>query len=204
MKSIIFLISVLSACGTEKKDGGSDDGAPQDQQPPPAAAEQHHSLLVQDATALPACDATAEGWLVYLKAEAKFQACSSGAWADVAVTTTPATPTSVIAEEYVCDGTEDLNPDADVVEKALVAVVTKFTSGDYFISCQDHYHNSNFLDSDEGTFSQFFSKDSGGVTAGAVVCLGTHVHGGFVIAKAEMSWSRTGESDKATATCKKL
>lgn len=72
--ALITLLAVASGCG-----GGSEEGDAE------SATAKHHSLYIADATALPECSAEAEGWLVYLKAESKFMACSSGVWEEVAI-----------------------------------------------------------------------------------------------------------------------
>lgn len=70
---------LLSACGSQSS---GKSAAPATTATAPSTASDH-SMLVADASKLPPCDANAEGWLVYLKAEAKFQVCSTGAWTDV-------------------------------------------------------------------------------------------------------------------------
>jgi hypothetical protein len=83
LSALTFALA-LTACGTDTSSGGG--ATPQTAAPAaaapaaPAAKDEHHSLAVADVAALPACDASAEGWLVYVKAAASFQACIGGAW----------------------------------------------------------------------------------------------------------------------------
>ncbi len=79
MRIAILMALALTGCGAAEfggKNKDKDEGAE-------AAAP--HSMLVQDASKLPPCDAAGEGWLVYLKTEAKLKVCSAGVWTDVVV-----------------------------------------------------------------------------------------------------------------------
>lgn len=67
MRPLLFL-AALTGCGTDDSQEASAGSAPP------------HSLLVQDAAALPECTAETEGWLVYVKADGAFKACSSAVW----------------------------------------------------------------------------------------------------------------------------
>jgi hypothetical protein len=100
---VAAVVALSSGCGSAPSAGGDDAPAPApetgapapatDEQVPtdstptkPAAADdnvEHHSMLVADVAALPACDASAEGWLVYVKKDAQFKVCATSAWADV-------------------------------------------------------------------------------------------------------------------------
>lgn len=83
IQTSLLLAFALVACGQNKNGGKGDDGG---QQVAPAAettgknTDPHHSLLVADASKLPTCDDAGEGWLVYLKSESKFKACTAGEW----------------------------------------------------------------------------------------------------------------------------
>lgn len=101
--SSLLVIATLSACGAESKsnpeatpDSPADTAA---EAPEPSvklpttvtlpseapravsdAPSAGHALYLADASKLPACDAAAEGRLVYLVASKEFQACAGGAW----------------------------------------------------------------------------------------------------------------------------
>lgn len=89
--TLLVMILVLTACGADPASTG--DGAPKAEADDPNGTDPAkeslpadgslHSMMITSAAALPACNAAAEGWLAYLKAEAKFQTCASGVWADV-------------------------------------------------------------------------------------------------------------------------
>lgn len=69
---------LISACGSEAKHSGDSNKSPA---PAPDAAATRHSLMIADASALPICDATSEGWIVYVASDKVLEGCSAGAWA---------------------------------------------------------------------------------------------------------------------------
>lgn len=86
MRVLTWLI-FLTACG-QPDGGGSGDGpnlVAQGQQEEQPSAEQgggkQYAELVNTEADLPACDATTEGRIAHVKADASFRACSSGVWA---------------------------------------------------------------------------------------------------------------------------
>jgi hypothetical protein len=81
MRHFLFLLALTAGCGTasDKSDSGKSETETQVN----AAAPASYTMLLDSAVNLPACEATNEGQLVYLKTEAQFQACSAGAWAVV-------------------------------------------------------------------------------------------------------------------------
>lgn len=90
---LTWLIPLLAACGSI--DGGSGgsgetnivaqgEETPKDEAKP----ENQYAMLVQDAAALPACDANMEGRLAYVKADATFQVCASSAWSVIDIKAT--------------------------------------------------------------------------------------------------------------------
>lgn len=86
MKIALLTSALLTlACGTALQQHGSASPAPAPASSPPAAQPPYHSMLVDSAAGLPACTITAEGWLIYLELEAKFQACESGNWVDISI-----------------------------------------------------------------------------------------------------------------------
>jgi hypothetical protein len=101
MKTLLALIlissSAIAACGSASdasKAPSATSGASQVAAPAqaaasvkpavaasaPAAAVTPTSYYLDSAADLPACDAGAQGWLVYLKDPGEFQACEDGAW----------------------------------------------------------------------------------------------------------------------------
>lgn len=88
----------------------------------PVPISNSHSMLIADASALPECNAAGEGWLVYLKAEKKFQACQSAAWADVDIATNKA------ASGFIC--VSNLSGSG----MAIRYFSTTMSSGDIFVS----------------------------------------------------------------------
>lgn len=83
MKTFLLLATLLTACGSG--DGGKSDGPAvtaqgEQEKPEPAEQTKQYAELVENAAALPACDATIEGRIAYVKAEATLQACAAGAW----------------------------------------------------------------------------------------------------------------------------
>lgn len=82
----IVLLTLLSACGSQGGGSGSDNSPEITAQGAPSPEQQQqvdtqYAQLVQDAASLPACDATTEGKLVYVKASSEFEVCGGGAWA---------------------------------------------------------------------------------------------------------------------------
>lgn len=116
---VLGLVLGLAGCGSVEF-GGKEKGASEDS---PRAT----SYLVQDAAALPACDESSEGWLVYVKAESKMKACSGGAWTDVDLK---------IPQEMKIAGT--MNCTGMLKDTVVMANynLTQFTSGDTFVSFQ--------------------------------------------------------------------
>lgn len=120
----LALLVFVTGCGTASEHAGdvaaqqqaaSDTSTSTSTDTTQNTSDEHHSMLVADAGALPACDASAEGWLIYLKAEAKFQTCSEGKWADVDIKGEKGEAgqagadgaSNHIVESWVCDRTLD-------------------------------------------------------------------------------------------------
>lgn len=92
---VVLAVSMLflAACGSGASQSGDDGLAATDpaKTEDPAAKDSGAKtdatapLYVADAAGLPTCDAAAEGRLAYVKAEAKFKACASSAWANVEI-----------------------------------------------------------------------------------------------------------------------
>jgi hypothetical protein len=82
MRSYSLLIALLiSACGSDDSaDKAADNTTILGDQLATAESAPERALLVQDASALPVCDEASDGLLVYVKADAQFQACAAGAW----------------------------------------------------------------------------------------------------------------------------
>jgi hypothetical protein len=78
MRAIIITSVVLTACGSEKSETKFESPQPAIQQ-----TQQWGSLMLDNAAALPQCNAERKGWLAYLKDSAQFQACDGSAWATV-------------------------------------------------------------------------------------------------------------------------
>ena len=86
----ILLCAALAACGVDddaKKPASVTTRSVSEPEGLPPAEENRdsrdgldHALLVSDFSSLPACDATGEGRLVYVKADAGFVVCVTGAW----------------------------------------------------------------------------------------------------------------------------
>lgn len=122
----------------------------------PVPISASHSMLVADASALPECNAAGEGWLVYLKAEKKFQACQSAAWADVDVTVA----TNKVVSSITCSGAVPVNSSTSFAYE-----LTTMSSGDAFVSAtvkNEYGGNSN---------SHFFAKGSIGAVKGAIAVI---------------------------------
>lgn len=85
MRNLTWLMLLLTACGSQG--GGGSDNSPEvtaQGEPSPEQQQQvdtQYAQLVQDAASLPACDATTEGKLVYVKVSSEFEVCGGGAWA---------------------------------------------------------------------------------------------------------------------------
>lgn len=212
MKVVSLLVAVaLVGCGSANFGGkggdNKDDG--EDTPPAPTAPASHHSMLVQSAAALPACDASAEGWLVYLSAEAKFQACQSGAWVDAVIKGEkgekgdkgdPAAAGSglEITDHYFCAGSEDLDPDGDTIIEGTVAKIDVFSSGWMYISCLDRYSNSTFLDSNSTSDTYFWPPN-----ADKVGCVAYYVGASFTPADGKLTWKAHGSGQTEVVTCEK-
>lgn len=117
MRWLLALV-LCAGCGSDK-DGGD------------SAASGKHSFAVADASALPTCDDAGEGWVVYVTSDAALKVCASGEWQNA--------PLAKIEATWDCPGSSDLISDGNLVLKGLWAQVTKFTSGDYFMSCMAGY-----------------------------------------------------------------
>lgn len=84
MRIYTGLMLLLTACG-QNQGGGSENETSlvaQGEQEQPADEQQpkQYAELVDNAAALAACDATTEGRIAYVKADATLQACAAGAW----------------------------------------------------------------------------------------------------------------------------
>jgi hypothetical protein len=110
--------------GAKKDEDKNDEATP----PPPQGGETlgslPRSMLVQDAAALPACTPEAEGWLVYVKTEAKFKACLAGAWSDIDVAPKP----TRIGASIFCNGS------LEGTSIWFSYSVAEMTTGDVFVS----------------------------------------------------------------------
>ncbi len=81
----IAIVTLLTACGTAPKDGenkkSTDDHTSAPLKTPIGQSEipttSRPAMLVE---ALPPCDASQEGWIVYLKPAAALEACEAGQW----------------------------------------------------------------------------------------------------------------------------
>jgi hypothetical protein len=95
--TLVFVLFLAAACGTESKKSGGGDSAPE--QPAPADPQQQvqqqdpapespvpYSLAVATATALPPCDEAHNQQLVYVMDTKQFQTCQGGAWQVVEIT----------------------------------------------------------------------------------------------------------------------
>jgi hypothetical protein len=192
------------ACG----DGGGDGGA----DAPPLSKD--GALYIQDAGALPECNAEAEGRLAYVKAEATFKACSGGAWANVDVKGPKGDKGDPggadgggafgIAEQWSCKGSGDLDAEADEETRINAVTVIKFLNGDYFISCMDRQVNSQFTYADASANSSFASSKSNGVTSGAVMCTSFYAFAVFATATGQVAYGPNGGQAKETLQCDKL
>lgn len=67
---------LMTACGSDKdKDSGSGGGA----------SQRINGMTFADDASLPACNATTDGYLVYVTSTAKFKTCNGTEWADIDV-----------------------------------------------------------------------------------------------------------------------
>lgn len=81
---LAVLTTLLVGCGSEPfKEGDAAKGDVQADPNTPASASSNDALYVQDATKLPACDASSEGRLVFVRDAKVFNACVAGTWTDV-------------------------------------------------------------------------------------------------------------------------
>lgn len=112
----LLVVTLLAACGTDNQPAASSSAssplsapvaattvrevAPADKAAP---VEPRHSLAVADTDALPACDDEAEGWLVYVKAEAVLKACIGGEWSIVDVRAAVAAQPAAVLEAPVAE-----------------------------------------------------------------------------------------------------
>lgn len=89
MKSLLFAITLLTACGSD-----SSDNQPAPQTAQQAAAPTPHSLAVTAMADLPVCDEAHNQQLVYVLDAKEFHTCQAGAW--VKIDMTP--PVDLVAE----------------------------------------------------------------------------------------------------------
>lgn len=110
----LWLVLLAFGCGSD--DGGSS-----------GSGGAGHSFAVADESALPTCDAAAEGWIAYVKAESALKACTGGTWTDAPIG-------SAIKETWDCPASLDLDSSAYEVE-GIFAQASVMTNGDVFITC---------------------------------------------------------------------
>lgn len=206
IKPILFGL-VLTGCGAESplagKNKGDDKAVAAVPSPAPTTAPvapKPTSTYIADAGALPTCDAAAEGWLVYIKADEKFQACLSGAWTDVEVGK-PTTPDL----QFSCPTTTDLDDDPNTQTLGLMAEITKFSDGDFAITCMDRRVNTEFTFVDTTTDQEFFRSTSNAVTKGLIPCVSFYAKVTYNVATNMASWEGVnGAALSATVTCTAL
>jgi len=174
-------------------------------------------MLVADDAALPKCDAAAKDRLVYVKAAATFKHCDGAAWTDIdlkgkdgaAGAAGPAGPKGdgmTVAETWDCSiAAADLDPDPNVERRGVDLSVTRFSSGDYFVTCQSaiaYYSGSGDLD--RGSASDFYSGSSVAVGEGKLLCDPFHVFVEYSIATHKATYvNKADETQKATVDCTK-
>jgi hypothetical protein len=84
----LFILLTLVGCGAES---ASNEGAnltnavAENRDVGDEDQRDEHALLISDTSKLPACDATAEGRLVYVKADSTFMTCTNAAWETVVI-----------------------------------------------------------------------------------------------------------------------
>lgn len=222
MRAIILGLTVLMGCGSAAKfegkahESGSQAPTQAPAQPPAPGAQgvdksgTSGAMAVVDAAALPVCDATSEGRLVYLKAETKFQTCSSGAWADISIKGADGAPGKDAAsggafgieQEYTCGPmTADLDSAADTETKGFFLTVVKFSSGDYFMSCMDRFSSTTFTYADSTNGTEIYAASSKGVHDGVIECLGFYAHADFTIAAPKATWTPNGAGSPQDVAC---
>jgi len=156
-------VMTVAGCAQEKKVGGaaapsedtSNESVPSASEPASDKAAPPHSMLIANAAALPACTASAEGWLVYLKAEAQFDVCSSGAWSAVTIET-PDNEAASGAWVLDVEGIRIGQPTSDialggfnvVLDGSSILIRMKSLAGGVDVSEFDYYETCRFESSD--------------------------------------------------------
>jgi hypothetical protein len=162
--SALLLGISLFGCGDDKKKDDSTTGPN-----PSVSSNNKRSMAVVNAAALPNCDSGAEGWLVYLKAEQKFQVCSNNSWSEINISgpagpvgpAGPAGPTGTsedkISATIFCTGSLQNTAlyfdyyaaqmsNGDVfVNGAIRGVAYQVAGSTYFSSKQNGYNNARIL-----------------------------------------------------------
>jgi hypothetical protein len=219
MRHFLFVLALTAGCGTASDK--SDSGKSETETQAPAATPASYTMLLDSAANLPACAATNEGQLVYLKTEAQFQACSAGAWAVVEIKGEKgdageagvagaageqgeAGAGMTLAAQYSCDGSSDLNADGAESTSGSDVSVVRFSSGDYFISCEDRFFSTTYTYADSTASSNFFAAASNGVQDGAIGCVAFYMTATFDIEAETVLWKINGESTGETVSCTKV
>jgi hypothetical protein len=218
---LLVLCGLLISCGAAEKDGGTPNvqapkQGPATPDPSAAAPAGSTSLYVADAGSLPTCDSTREGFLAYVAAEKKMEACISGAWTPIelpkgdkgdkgdAGEKGAAAEADAVAEQYHCGQSDDLDADSMVEVKGMSAAITKFSSGVVQIDCLDRKSDSNFTYSDSTSVSRIFSASSVGVTQNHVSCVAFYVTGTFDATSKSLTWQVNGGGPSGIVSCETL
>ncbi len=202
----LLVCLALAGCGDDamfggKKDkGGGDegDGAPEaaaDSAPP-------RSQYFATAAAMPACTAENQDWLVYVADEKKLKACLAGTWTDVETAGNPNPFTPEL--QYSCGMSADLDGDPDAQTTGVSTLVTKFTNGDWAITCMDRYYTTEFFYADSTSSQAFFRSESAGVQGGIISCLGFYAMVTYSIKGNVATWADNAGNSTDITLCEAL
>ena len=208
MKTYLFALLLLQACGNNPEGPGSSPELTVPQLEPPAAEAakvdepSRHSLAIATTASLPACDDKGEGWLVYIKADNKFQVCASGKWEDLIQPEEK--PVSSIAFQLLCRGTGDLDDREDVTVTGTSAMVVQFSSGDYFLTCNDSTADSYFTYMNDSAGSFFYAADGTHVATGNLTCFGGAAQIRYNIEDKAVYWGNLKTTPTIKGDCPKI
>lgn len=145
---VMAFVLTFSGCGKDESDTSE---APAD----------NRAMLVADAAAMPACDEDSQDRIVYVQSESKLKACNAGAWGDVALA-----GSTMIANQWSCGETDDLGDGTAIGKLGMGATITKFTSGDFAMSCSFAAFSADYADTEGVNVFAKASADLKTVTCG--------------------------------------
>lgn len=195
----LFLVSSLTACGSGSSDSGKETSpAAQPEQTLSERQKAVGALYVATAAAMPACDEASNDRIVYVADEKVLKACLAGAWTPVDLNQPEPV---IVTETHLCAASADLDPSNDVTTDGKSMHVTKFSNGEYFVSCMDRKSDATYTYSDSTTCTAHYSAKSTGVLNDRVGCVAFYAKCEFNPSTGNGSWTLNGSDAKTAVSC---